>query len=193
MPRRWQILVVGLPLYTFALMLLVTIVLGLFFITDWSNVTARDFLEGIADLVFEPGWWAWVGTIVPVMVALQAVFLVPVLARRPPREQRSRPLVVSLLIGGLWAGLLTGAFGAAVGDFLALLVDPLEEVEDKPEWMWLLMSCACRGGCELITHAICSNWWRTGTGMRVFLSLKWMVRCGAMSMWWPRRGRSWAG
>ena len=89
-----------------------------------SEGTPAELIEYLVDMIDELGWWAWTGIPAVVMVALQGVFLLPVLSRRPPKGERSHSLVVSLVIGAMFAALLTAGLATAVIDLVAVLTSP---------------------------------------------------------------------
>jgi hypothetical protein len=137
MRRRWPILLILLPVYTVVVMLVATGILVALAVEDWGDVDLADVVPAIGDLLTAEDWWASLGPGALIFVASQIVFLVPVMARRPPRERRGRSLTASLLLAAAIAGFLTAAFGAAVMDLIAYVTLPASDFDQKGR-LWLI-------------------------------------------------------
>lgn len=128
MRRRWLLLIVGLPLYTFALMVITSVVIGAISIEDRTSLKGADYAyEVLRPIGRSEDWWASLGIAAVIMVVTQAVFLIPMFGKRPPRGERSRPLLVSLVIGAAVAAVLTFGFMLAVIEFTSTVMEAWEE------------------------------------------------------------------
>jgi hypothetical protein len=78
---------------------------------------ANQTLEALA----EPEWWSSAGVVAAIVVAAQLLFLLPLASKHPPRGERSRPLLVSLVIGGAIAACLTFGLMAALLELVSLV------------------------------------------------------------------------
>ena len=132
MRRRWILLLVGLPVYTLALMVLATVLMGLIVVQEWNSYGWSGFAGDLVGLMDDPEWWGYFGVPALVVVASQAVFLVPVLAKRPPRGERPQSLLVSLVVGGAIAAGLTVGLALAV---VELIQTWLEDLLMGEAWM----------------------------------------------------------
>ena len=103
--RRWMLIAVGLPLYTVALMLIVTVTAAL--LLDPARALELP-LDGFDPS--EPLWWSWVGAPVLLIVASQAVFVIP-LVRMPIQAQPSGRSVVASVVA---ASTVAAALGIGV-------------------------------------------------------------------------------
>lgn len=96
--RRLILLLIGLPLYTAALMVVATVaVLGLIDPMDlWNNPA------GVFDpsLLADPSWWSWCGGPVMILVASQAVFVIPQVRVDLRPSARRKSVVASLVVAG---------------------------------------------------------------------------------------------
>ena len=106
--RRWVILILGIPVYTFLLMVLATGIICALAVEDWASEDWSELLPEFVDLLLRDGeWWVTAGVLAIVAVGAQAVFVIPVIGRRPPKAPRSRSLKISLIIAAAVAGGLT--------------------------------------------------------------------------------------
>jgi hypothetical protein len=144
MRRRHVILLAGVPVYLLVHMIVGTVLLALIATTD-EDFTLLDAPALIAEMIGEPSWWAYAGVPAIVLVALQAVFIAPVVARRPPREHRGHSLTVSLVAAGVIAGLLSMGLGAAAIDLIMLLRPPEIDFDAKGA-LWIVPVLMLAGG-----------------------------------------------
>ena len=140
--RRWLIAIVGLPVYLFALMILATTFARVALVPDELDPTS--VVNDIVEVFLLPEWWLYVGGGTTVLVGLQAIFLLPLFRRDPPRETRGRSLFVSLMIAAAFAGLLCGGLGLAVKDLIIMLFTS-EDPADA-EFLWIIPGIAWLGG-----------------------------------------------
>ena len=119
--RRWLIILVGLPFYTFVMMVTGSAVVVALVVDDWSDVRLLELPGAFAAMVTAKDWWSIVGPTALVLVALQGVFLIPMFSRRPPRERRGKSLTASLLVAGALAGALTMGLGGGVLELIDLI------------------------------------------------------------------------
>jgi uncharacterized membrane protein YdcZ (DUF606 family) len=150
--------IIGPILYT-ALLVPVGTVLMLFLIMPpWGEDGHRAWLEHTCEALADPEWWAWGGLVCGVIVVTQFLFLVPVVRLRPPRGERARPLVVSLMLGAVIAAGLTGAIGLGLAELIASSrmadwsADPWQgrELAGRP-WMWPGLAAVLLGSWGLWT------------------------------------------
>lgn len=107
---RWTVFILLVPVYTVAMLFVGTVLLGVV-VTEWPDSTFDEFIKDIIDVLDDPEWWVYGGMIAAVSVALQAVFLLPMFGRQPPRGERSRSLLVSLCLGAfLTTALMVGLY-----------------------------------------------------------------------------------
>lgn len=128
--RRWLVLVLAMPVYIFVMMVAGTCGPVALMSDDWVDLHPQSVVEAIGDIVLDASWWSTVGPIALVLVGTQVVFLIPVLAKRPPKAVRSRPLVVSLFIGGAVAAGLTLGLALAAGEFSATVLEWSFDLDD---------------------------------------------------------------
>ncbi len=141
MRLRTLILALGLPVYTFGLMVVGTVGLILLAINDLDEIDSIP--ESVLRAFGESEWWMYAGTSALVLVALQAVFLIPMFQDRPPRERRGKSLTASLVLAGILAGLLTLGLGAGAMELIRLLSGRRAGSEDA---LWLLPLGAVAAG-----------------------------------------------
>ena len=132
MPRRWPFLLL-VPVYVVVLFLVATVAFCLVSINESNG--PRDLAEGLRRLREDDTWWRWGLLVTTALVALQIVFLLPLFARTPPRGSRSRPLVVSLLVGGVLATVLTAGLAMAFVEVVGMLAPDLEQ----PAWLFVVL------------------------------------------------------
>ncbi len=110
--RRLLLLLIGLPLYTAALMFVSTVaVFGLIDPMDlWTNPA------GVFDppLLADPSWWSWCGGPALILVATQAVFVLPQVRVDLRPSARRKSVVASLVVAAMVAAGLTVALACAV-------------------------------------------------------------------------------
>ena len=114
MRQRWLLLVAAVPIYTFALMVLGTLVLvAIVDLGDWASY--RSHVLGIlAILGIGPGFTdavsrALFGITALVVVGSQAVFLIPVVRVSMSRQELRRRLIISMvLVAGVAAWMTVG-------------------------------------------------------------------------------------
>lgn len=110
--RRLILLLIGLPLYTAAIMFVSTVaVLGLFDPMNlWNNPA------GVFDppLLADPSWWSWCGGPALILVATQAVFVLPQVRVELRPSARRKSVVASLVVAAMVAAGLTVALACAV-------------------------------------------------------------------------------
>ena len=129
--RRWHILALGLPIYTFLLMVLASVVLRAIVVEDWTSSTDwNDFLDDLSEMLLSIEWWLRVGVTAVLAVGIQAVFVIPVMGRRPPKAPRSRSLIISLIIAAAVAGSLTFGLFMAFTEFAMTVLDFNSDFED---------------------------------------------------------------
>ncbi len=110
---RWMLLAVGVPVYTALLMVVASLAAALIF--DPTEVGA--FLR---DVVFEPEywleplWWTWCGGPVLVIVATQALFVIPMVRLRIEPAERGRSILAAVAAGALIGAMLTAGLLAAM-------------------------------------------------------------------------------
>lgn len=121
--RRWLILVLGIPIYTFLLMVLATGIMRALAVEDWATEDWSEVLRELVDLLRDGEWWVNAGILTIVAVGAQAVFVIPVVGKRPPKAPRSRSLKISLIIAAAVAGTLTFGLMLAFVEFAATVLD----------------------------------------------------------------------
>lgn len=125
--RRWLILALGIPVYTFLLTVLATGIICALAIEDWASKDWSEFLRDLIDLLRDGEWWVDAGILTIVAVGAQAIFVIPLIGKRPPKALRSRALKTSLIIAAAVAGtLLIGlvlAFAEFAGTVLEMSLD----------------------------------------------------------------------
>ncbi len=121
--RRWLILVLGIPVYTFLMMVLATGILCALAVEDWASEDWGEFLPALVDLLRNGEWWATAGILTLVAVGAQAVFVIPVIGKRPPKAPRSRSLKISLVIAAAVAGSLTFGLIFAFAEFAGTVLE----------------------------------------------------------------------
>lgn len=139
--RRWAILAIVLPVYTcFIAWILVALVL-LLSDSDELGVmfSPRAWeLDQLGDL------WILIGVPTVVLVASQAMFLVPIIAGPPSRGALGHPLKVTLVAAGLVAAVLTVGLGYAAVGVIQLAgtsrtgLKPEDVVEVNSDSGWLI-------------------------------------------------------
>ncbi len=122
-----------MPLYTALMLVIGTVMLWL--ITETDDLDFTDLM----DLLSDGEWWAGAGIVFAIAVAAQAVFLIPMFGRRPPRGERSGSMLISLCIGALLAAVLVGGFFMSLLDALALAMPDRFEMDDKADMLWWLV------------------------------------------------------
>ena len=130
MRRRWALLVIGIPIYTVALMVLMTIAVEALEQTEWADLAPHQFVLHIVEIIGDGDWWVTAGVPAASIVGSQIVFLVPVFSKRPPRDERSRPLLLSLVIGAAIAAMLTFALLLGVGEFIETVLEASLDLDD---------------------------------------------------------------
>lgn len=150
MYRRWVALAGGLIIYTFVMMLIASVALFAIATEDWSDYDWSGLPGDLVALFADPEWWQWIGIPALVLVALQVVFLLPIISRSPPRDQRARSLTVSLCLGGAIAGVLSFMLGMIVITAIALLAEMMFESTtfdvDDLRWLWTVPVLMLVGG-----------------------------------------------
>ncbi len=121
--RRWVILVLGIPVYTFLLMVLATGIMGALAVQDWASEDWSEILRELFDLLRDGEWWAYVGGLTIVGVGVQALFVIPVIGKRPPKAPRSRSLKISLIIAAAVASGLTFGLIFAFATFAEVVLE----------------------------------------------------------------------
>ena len=121
--RRWIILGVGLPVYAFVLMMLATGIMRAILVQDWASDDWSEFLPELLDLLRVGEWWVNAGILTIVAVGTQAVFVIPVIWKRPPKAPRSRSLEISLIIAAAVAGGLTLGLMFAFATFAEVVLE----------------------------------------------------------------------
>ncbi len=130
--RRWIILALGIPVYIFLLMILASVVLRAIVVEDWtSSEEWKEFLQHLSVLLLSWQWWLQMGVLTVLAVAIQAVFVIPVTGRRPPKAPRSRSLSISLIIAALVAGSLTFGLFMAFAEFAKTVLDISFDIDDS--------------------------------------------------------------
>lgn len=134
--RRWIILITTLPLYTAVLIILSIILIRIIFEENWDSNSFQEVIRDITYSLSDPEMLSYLGTFWVIGVALQAVFLLPVVQNQPPAGERSRSLTVSLIIGGLVGALicLSLLFTLTSAAFLIFK----ETMEGLDEWFALV-------------------------------------------------------
>lgn len=116
MGRRAIALLLGVPLYAVLLAVTGWLLAGSLLAED-ASAWRSEVLGAMAT----PGWWRVAPLLALVLVATQAVFLIPVATHRLPRARRGKPLALSALILAVVAAGLTVGFLAALAElFLPL-------------------------------------------------------------------------
>ena len=121
--RRWVILVLGIPVYTFLLMVLATGIMGAIAVEDWASEDWSEVLRELLDLLRDGEWWADAGILTIVAVGAQAVFVIPVVGKRPPKAPRSRSLKISLILAAAVASSLTFGLIFAFATFAEVVLE----------------------------------------------------------------------
>ncbi len=121
--RRWLILILGIPVYTFLLMVLATGIVCALAVEDWASEDWSEFLWDLLDLLRDGEWWVDVGILTIVAVGAQAIFVIPVIGKRPPKAPRSRSLKASLIIAAAVAGTLTFGLMLAFTEFAGTVLE----------------------------------------------------------------------
>jgi hypothetical protein len=141
------------PAYTFINAVLATALFWLILV-DWSEVSLAELPDDVAQMLGEPDWWTWCVVVTAVAVAMQAVFLIPVFAGRPPRGERGAPLAVSLGIGALIAAGLVTALAFSLVDALSLLAPERFDLNDKHAALWVFILLVFAGSWGLWTFCL---------------------------------------
>lgn len=126
--RRLVLILVGLPLYAAALMFLSTVAVTLLIDPKELGGLIVDFPAA----PFEPLWWLYCGGPALLVVASQALFVVPIVRLRIETQPSGRSLLFSLIVGAMVAGALT--LGLVCG--LLELLDVWEEAINESEAYW---------------------------------------------------------
>jgi hypothetical protein len=120
MPRRWLIILVLGVSYLLALMVAGTLLMRILVSESFHEAAPIRVLGDVGEALVEPRWWLWVGLLAVAFVALQLLFVLPLLARTPPMGKRPRRLVLSLLIAIGISGAMLGTFAAALAELARL-------------------------------------------------------------------------
>ena len=125
-----MILILGLPVYAFVLMVLATLIMAAIAVEDWASEDWGEFLPGFVDLLLRDGdWWVVAGILTIVAVGAQAVFVIPVIGKRPPKAPRSRSLKISLVIAAGVAGTLTLGLMFALAAFAEIVLEMSSDLD----------------------------------------------------------------
>lgn len=112
-----MIFIIGIPIYTFMLMVLATSVISVLMIEDWTNSNLKKLSRDLLDLLSDREWWTDAGILAIIAVGIQAIFVIPVLWNRPPKAPQSRSLKISLIIAAAVASSLTFGLLFAFAEF----------------------------------------------------------------------------
>ena len=91
-------------------------------------------------------WWLYGGGIASISVVIQAVFLIPLFDRRPPRGERSRALVLSFIIGSFVAALLMVGMVLGLFELIGILFKEGFDVDQMGDGLWILIVTLFFGG-----------------------------------------------
>ena len=127
--RRWLILVLGIPVYTFLMMVLATGILCALAVEDWASEDWSEFLRDLLGLLRDGEWWVNAGVLTIVAVGAQAIFVIPVIGKRPPKAPRSRSLKISLIIAAAVAGTLTFGLMLAFVEFAGTVLEMSSDLD----------------------------------------------------------------
>ena len=130
MRQRWLLLVVAVPIYTFALMVLTTVVIGAIAVEDRTSIDWAQYPSEVLAAIGKDEWWAMFGIPAVVIVVTQAVFLIPMFSKRPPRGERSMSLLLSLVIAAAVAAMLTFALMLGVTEFVQTVLEASLDLDD---------------------------------------------------------------
>lgn len=136
MYRRWLIIVVCFPMYVL-FMAVLAVTLARFILAEWPTDSVGECFEDVWQLLTDSDFFVWVVPITGALAIAQMVFVIPVVAKTPPRGDRPRSLMTSLLIAGAIAGVLFFGAGAALADAMSMIIDNTADPADK-EWLWLV-------------------------------------------------------
>ena len=125
MPRRWTIVVVLALAYLLMVMVAGTVLVRLLASESLSDAAPHRVFRDVCEAMFEPGWWLWIGLMAVVFVALQLLFVVPLIAKQPPMGKRPKRLLLSLLTAIAISGAMLGAFSAAPSELARLYASDL--------------------------------------------------------------------
>lgn len=143
--RRWSVFFLLVPTYTLLLFILGSLALVLI-VTEWPIDTSESFLSLLADMFSDLEWLTFGGLVASISVAIQAVFLIPLFERNPPRGERSRAMVLSFIIGSLIAALLTVGLVLSLAELVGILFEDWFDVDQVGEWFWIMIVTFFFGG-----------------------------------------------
>ena len=92
---------------------------------DWAQYSSE-----VLAAIGKDEWWAMFGIPAGVIVVTQAVFLIPMFSKRPPRGERSMSLLLSLVIAAAVAAMLTFALMLGVTEFVQTVLEASLDLDD---------------------------------------------------------------
>lgn len=145
--RRWLLLLVGLPLYAGVMAWLSTAILFVVALAGERD----EFLEALVLLVSPHRWELHeeeqlisIGVPTSILLATQAMFILPILKPRPLLYGQSKSLRLSLAMAAMVAAVLTCGLGFAAFGLIQLVrswgpdePDPADTIELPESWMYL--------------------------------------------------------
>ena len=143
--QRWFVFALLVPGYTVMLLILGSLLLGLI-ATEWFEDSSKPFFSIITDMLGDPEWWIYGGGIASISVALQAVFLIPLFDRRPPRGERPRALMLSFIIGSFVAALLMVGMALSLVELFGLLYEERYALDQTEDVLGILIGTLFFGG-----------------------------------------------
>lgn len=143
--RRWPVFVLLVPAYTVLLFILGSLLLALIS-REMILDSSLSIFASVEELLGDPEWWTFGGIVASISVAIQAVFLIPLFDRRPPRGERSRALVLSFIIGSFVAALLMVGMALSLAELVSLLSEERFSVDQMGEAYRILIGTLFFGG-----------------------------------------------
>ena len=98
----------------------------------------RDLSKYLVDMFSDWEWWNDAGIIAIIAVVIQAIFVIPVLWKKPPKSPQSRSLKVSIIIAAAVTCSLSLGLFFAVEEFSRTVLETRFEI-DNPYGGWLLL------------------------------------------------------
>lgn len=129
--RRWMIFIIGIPIYTFLLMVLGSGVIGALLVENWTDEGGKEFLEYLSGMFKEGEWWIDAGFVAICAVVIQAIFLIPVMRKQPSKAPQSRSLKVSIIIAAAVASSLTLGLFFAFEEFSRTVLETSFDIQDQ--------------------------------------------------------------
>lgn len=124
MAKKVLILLLAVPVYAAALIVAQLALLHLIVEPPTTMADVRSFVPDLFHAFDDADVAGWIVTQTLVLLATQAVFLLPFATRRPPGGTRSKSLTISLLLGAGLAALLTTGLVTALVELVDVLVEP---------------------------------------------------------------------